>query len=117
MKHRTDLSLRNSQGFLFNSGQVCAAASRLFVQSSIADSFIATLKAHFEGTQSVIGDPIEPSTIISPLADNAQLKRVLGFIRNRKSEATLLVGGEHKGDKGAFVTPTIFLNPSKGSTV
>jgi aldehyde dehydrogenase (NAD+) len=111
------LSLRNSQGFLFNSGQVCVAASRLFVQSGIADSFIETLKTHFEGAQGVMGDPSEPSTMLGPLADHAQLKRVLDFIETGKSEATLLVGGKRKGDKGAFVTPTIFLNPRQGSTV
>jgi aldehyde dehydrogenase (NAD+) len=111
LKHTTDLPLRNSQGFLFNSGQVCAAASRLFIQSGIADSFIETLKAHFEGAEDLMGDPSDPSTMLGPLADHAQLKRVLDFIETGKSKATLLVGGKRKGDKGAFVTPTIFLNP------
>jgi aldehyde dehydrogenase (NAD+) len=108
---------RNSQGFLFNSGQACIAASRLFVQSGIADTFIETLKAHFQGAEGIMGDPSKPSTMLGPLADNAQLKRVLGFIETGKTEAKLLVGGERKGDKGAFVTPTIFLNPGKDSTI
>jgi aldehyde dehydrogenase (NAD+) len=108
---------RNSQGFLFNSGQVCAAASRLFVQAGIADKFIATLKAHFQGAEGIMGDPSSQETQLGPLADSAQLKRVLGFIETGKTEAELLVGGGRKGDKGAFVTPTIFLNPSKDSTI
>lgn len=108
---------RNSQGFLFNSGQACIATSRLFVQSSIADKFIETLKAHFEGAASALGDPTEASTMLGPLADNKQLERVLGFIEAGKSEAKLLVGGERKGDKGAFVTPTIFLNPGKDASI
>lgn len=107
----------NSQGFLFNSGQACIAASRLFVQSGIADTFIETLKAHFQGAEGIMGDPSQPSTMLGPLADNAQMKRVLGFIETGKTEAKLLVGGERKGDKGAFVTPTIFLNPGKDSTI
>lgn len=41
----------------------------------------------------------------------------MGFIEAGKTGAQLLVGGERKGDKGAFVTPTIFLNPSKDSTI
>ncbi|KAF2264304.1 ALDH-like protein [Lojkania enalia] len=45
------------------------------------------------------------------------LERVLGFIEAGKSEAKLLVGGERKSNKGAFVQPTIFLNPSKDSTI
>jgi len=113
-----DVAIRgNSQGFLLNSGQACIAASRLFVQSGIADSFIETLKAHFKGAEGSMGDPSEPSTMLGPLADKAQLQRVLGFIETGKSEATLLTGGERKGDKGAFVTPTIFMNPKKDSTI
>jgi aldehyde dehydrogenase (NAD+) len=107
----------NSQGFLFNSGQACVAASRLFVQSSIADKFIEGLKQAFTGAQGIMGDPSKPTTMLGPLADNAQLKRVLGFIEAGKSEAKLLVGGERSGEKGAFVQPTIFLNPGKDSTI
>ncbi|KAH7089598.1 aldehyde dehydrogenase domain-containing protein [Paraphoma chrysanthemicola] len=113
-----ELAIRgNSQGFLFNSGQACVAASRLFVQSGIADTFIETLKGHFQGAQGIMGDPSEESTMLGPLADKAQLKSVLGFIETGKTEAELLIGGERKGDKGAFVTPTIFLNPGKDSTI
>lgn len=113
-----DVAIRgNSQGFLFNSSQACIAASRLFVQSGIAETFIETLKAHFKGAESIMGDPSEPSTMLGPLADKVQLERVLGYIEAGKSEATLLTGGERKGDKGAFVTPTIFLNPSKDSSI
>ena len=107
----------NSQGFLFNTGQACIAASRLFVQSSIADKFIETLKAHFQGATGIMGDPSDTKTMLGPLADAKQLERVLGFIETGKKEAKLLVGGERKGDKGAFVTPTIFLNPGKDATI
>lgn len=104
---------RNSQGFLFNSSQACIAASRLFVQASIAEKFIEGLKARFEGAAGIMGDPNAPGTMLGPLADNKQLERVLSFIEAGKSEAKLLVGGGRKGDKGAFVQPTIFLNPAK----
>ena len=65
----------------------------------------------------MMGDPSDTKTMLGPLADTKQLERVLGYIEAGKSEAKLLVGGERKGDKGAFVTPTIFLNPSKDSTI
>ncbi|KAJ4289525.1 hypothetical protein N0V90_010854 [Kalmusia sp. IMI 367209] len=107
----------NSQGFLFNSGQVCVAASRLFVQASIADKFIEGLKARFQGLDAAMGDPTSPNTFFGPLADKAQLERVLGYIEAGKSEAKLLVGGERKGDKGTFVQPTIFLNPAKTARI
>lgn len=110
-------SIRNSQGFLFNSSQVCIAASRLFVQASIAEKFIDGLKARFQGLDGAVGDPNAANTYIGPLADKAQLERVLGYIEAGKSEAELLVGGERKGDKGTFVQPTIFLNPAKDGKI
>ena len=110
-------NVSNSQGFLFNSGQACIAASRLFVQASIADKFIEGLKAHFEGASTAMGDPSAPSTGLGPLADTKQLERVLGFIEAGKSEAKLLVGGGREGGIGAFVQPTIFLNPAKEGTI
>ncbi|KAF2640837.1 aldehyde dehydrogenase [Massarina eburnea CBS 473.64] len=103
----------NSDMFLFNNAQACIAASRLFVQSSIADKFIEGLKARFEGAVQAIGDPSAPTTMQGPLADLKQLERVLGYIEAGKSEGTLAVGGARHGDTGAFVKPTIFLNPSK----
>jgi len=65
----------------------------------------------------MMGDPSDAKTMLGPLADTKQLERVLSYIEAGKSEAKLLVGGERKGDKGAFVTPTIFLNPGKDSTI
>ena len=113
----TDTTSRNSDFFLFNSGQACIAASRLFVQSSIADKFIEGLKARFEGAAQAFGDPSAPTTMFGPLADTKQLERVLSYIELGKSEAQLATGGERTGDKGAFVKPTIFLNPHKTAKI
>jgi len=109
----------NSQGFLFNTGQACIAASRLFVHSSIAEKFIEGLRVRFLGAQGALGDPSEPTTMMGPLADSKQLDNVLRFIEAGKTEsgAKLLVGGERHTDKGNFVQPTIFLNPGKESKI
>jgi aldehyde dehydrogenase (NAD+) len=64
-----------------------------------------------------MGDPSVAGTMLGPLADTKQLERVLGFIEAGKSEAKLLVGGGRKGDTGAFVQPTVFLNPAKDGTI
>ncbi|KAF1961093.1 putative aldehyde dehydrogenase [Byssothecium circinans] len=107
----------NSDNFLLNSGQACIAASRLFVQSSIAPKFIEGLKARFEDLEKAMGDPSVPTTRLGPLADTLQLQRVLSYIEAGKSEAQLIVGGERKGNKGTFVKPTIFLNPDKNGKI
>lgn len=61
--------------------------------------------------------PLDPSTITSPLYNHRQRDVVMKFIEEGKNEATLLTGGSSFGDKGCYVQPTIFINPSKSAKV
>ncbi|KAI9817875.1 MAG: hypothetical protein M1827_000994 [Pycnora praestabilis] len=107
-----------SSGFLLNSGQVCAAASRAIVHEDIAPQFITALKAQFEAASATLGaDPMEPTTILGPLPDQAQLDSVMSFIEQGKKDAELIVGGNRKGETGWFVEPTIFFNPPTESQI
>ncbi|PTD09087.1 Aldehyde dehydrogenase X, mitochondrial [Fusarium culmorum] len=104
--------------FLFNSGQVCAAPSRVYVQRDIATSFIETLKTRYTQAASGLGgDPKDPSTFMGPLADGAQYERVMSYIDSGNKEAELAVGGHRVGDQGYFVAPTIFVNPKSDAKV
>ena len=87
-------------------------ASRVFVQDTIADKFIETLKGHFEsvGGSGMMGDPSAKETQIGPLADKIQYKRVMDYIEQGKKDGELVTGGVRWGDKGLFVEPTIFKN-------
>lgn len=107
-----------AHGFLANSGQICAASSRLYVQAEIAPKFIESMKAEFEKAGSSLGsDPLDMSTGLGPLADHSQLDRVLSFVRSGMETATLLTGGKRKGNRGCFMEPTIFLNPEQDSAI
>jgi aldehyde dehydrogenase (NAD+) len=98
-----------SNGFLFNTSQVCAATSRLLVQEGIADALIEKLKARFEAAGSGYGDPSSAKTSLGPLADTLQLDRVMKFVNEGKDAGgQLLVGGSRHGNTGCFVQPTIF---------
>ncbi|RGP79924.1 aldehyde dehydrogenase [Fusarium longipes] len=104
--------------FLFNSGQVCSAPSRVYVQQDIATSFIEALKTRYTQAASGLGaDPKDPSTFLGPLADSAQLDRVMSYIDSGNKEAELVVGGHRVGDKGYFVSPTIFINPNSDAKI
>ena len=108
----------NSHNFLRNSGQICFAASRVLVQEGIAPKFIEAVKAAFEEASSKMGDPAMRDTLFGPLADKAQFDRVMQFLTEGKKEGLqYITGGERKGDKGTFVTPTIILNPDVKSKV
>lgn len=119
-----DCNLENAATWTFNaiaghSGQVCFAASRVYVQEGIYDRFIEKYKTLFAERAKAAGDPDEESTIMGPLVDEAQFKRVTGFIdrANNQQSGTLLTGGGRIGDKGYFIEPTIFADVKTDSEI
>jgi len=108
----------NSQGFLVNTGQICAAASRALVQEKIAPDFLKGLKEKFEKMNDVMGDPMDQNMTLGPLADKAQYERVMSFLESGKSSgAEIVTGGNRKGDKGCYIEPTIFMNPDNKAKI
>ncbi|KAL4953877.1 aldehyde dehydrogenase domain-containing protein [Aspergillus filifer] len=105
-------------GFLFNSGQVCVATSRVLVQKSLLPKFTAAIKTAFEESSSTLGEnPLSPSTMYGPIVDKAQFDKIMNYIAIGKKTGEILTGGERKGDKGFFIKPTIFVNPDPESPV
>ncbi|MFD2579439.1 aldehyde dehydrogenase family protein [Novosphingobium colocasiae] len=100
----------------FNSGQVCLAASRLYVEQSIYDKL---MDAIIEVTKTFkLGNGRDPQTMIGPLVSRAQQDRVLGYIEKGKAAGNeLLLGGSKGLDSGYFVEPTIFHNTQPDSAV
>jgi acyl-CoA reductase-like NAD-dependent aldehyde dehydrogenase len=95
----------------FNSGQVCAAASRFFVHSSLYDEFCEKFVA--EASKLRYGDPLNPETVLGPVAYMEHRDKIESYIEMTKREgAKLLLGGERPDTpdtrEGAFVAPTIF---------
>ncbi|MEV0600069.1 aldehyde dehydrogenase [Streptomyces sp. NPDC050315] len=93
-------------GFLYNSGQVCSANTRLLVESSIAKEFTARVVDHVRQWRP--GDPLDPATVLGPLVDEAQANRVLGAVRTaRAAGATVACGGTRPEGPGAYLDPTV----------
>ena len=80
-----------------NTGQVCFAASRVYVQEGIYDRFVEGYKAAMEQRATLAGDPDAEGTILGPLVDKSQFERVSGFLERGKSQGTLLTGGGRIG--------------------
>ncbi|PGH26438.1 hypothetical protein AJ80_01936 [Polytolypa hystricis UAMH7299] len=98
-----------SQALTANTGQVCFAATRVYVQEGIYDSFIQKYKETIQQHTKAVGDPDAKDTVFGPLVDEDQFNRVSGFIeRGQKGQGKLLVGGQRIGDKGFYIQPTIF---------
>ena len=96
-----------SGGIFFNQGEVCSAGSRILVDRSIYDAFLAGLTKRADSIK--VGDPLDPKTYMGPVVNDEQFERVMGYIDVGKDEGAKLVsGGERIGDSGYFVQPTIF---------
>ncbi|KAH9883015.1 hypothetical protein J1614_000382 [Plenodomus biglobosus] len=102
----------------WNSGQVCMANSRVYVQDTVADKYIELFKAYFE-KEVTIGDPLAKGINHGPLADEAQHKTVLQYLESGKqSGGELLVGGgAPSGQEGYYIQPTIFKNTPEDAKI
>jgi phenylacetaldehyde dehydrogenase len=95
-----------ANAIFFNSGQVCVAGSRLYVQRKVYDAVLDGVSA-IAGKMR-IGPGIEKGTQLGPLVSERQLLRVAGYVRTGLDEgATLVAGGERHGTRGWFHQPTI----------
>lgn len=117
-----DANLENAvrwtvNGILTRSGQLCVAASRVYVQKSIAPQFIQEYNKLMKEAVADMGDPQNQDTKFGPLIDQSQLERVKGMVERAKSEAELVVGGAQHGETGCFMEPTVFLNPKDDSEI
>jgi aldehyde dehydrogenase (NAD+) len=96
-----------ASGIFFNTGQVCSAGSRILAHADIYDEVVERLVARARAIR--VGDPREPGTAMGPLVSRIQMNRVLEYIEIGKREgATLATGGSRCGDRGYFVSPTVF---------
>jgi aldehyde dehydrogenase (NAD+) len=96
-----------------NSGQICSAGTRLFVEHKIYDEFVSRVAEY--GKKLQVGNGLDPNTQIGPLVSEQQLERVSGYLAiGQKEGATVLAGGarltEGALSKGYFVPPTVFAN-------
>lgn len=107
-------------GILFNQGQVCCAGSRAFVHVDIYDKFLEAAVAAFEKVK--VGLPWEKDTMMGSQINEAQVKKILGYVETGKNEgARVATGGSRTTEgelgKGCFVKPTILTDVTNDMTV
>lgn len=100
-------------GILFNQGQVCCAGSRVFVHEDIYDKFIEDAVAAFNKVK--VGMPWEADTQMGSQINEGQVKKILGWIEEAKSEgARVICGGERAAEgalaNGCFMKPTLIVD-------
>ncbi|QXG76373.1 NADP-dependent succinic semialdehyde dehydrogenase [Modestobacter sp. L9-4] len=89
-----------------NNGQSCIAAKRFFVHRDVAEEF-TRLFAEKIGALTV-GDPMDSSTEIGPLATESGVDDVDDYVQDAVSKgATVVVGGKRVDGPGWFYEPTL----------
>jgi len=89
-----------------NNGQTCVTCGRILAPAHRYDEVVDALAARV--SQLRVGDPLDPSTEIGPMATAAHQERVASYIEKGRGEARLVVGGGRPKGNGWFVEPTVF---------
>jgi aldehyde dehydrogenase (NAD+) len=97
------------EGVLTNSGQICIAASRTFVQESIYDQFVKKAVEYAKNRK--LGSQYTAGVQQGPQVDKDTFDKTLQYIEyGKKDGAKLELGGKRWGSEGYFIEPTIFSN-------
>jgi len=94
-----------------NSGQICSAGTRMFVQRGVYDEFVEKVAAYAKALR--VGDPLEPDTQLGPVVSSEQLERVTNYLDIGKAQGARTAAGGARLTGGAlgagyFVPPTVF---------
>jgi aldehyde dehydrogenase (NAD+) len=94
-----------------NSGQLCSAGTRLFVERRIYKEFVERVAAY--GKTLRVGNGLDPKTQIGPVVSQAQLERVSGYLDIGRAEGARTISGGARLTEGAyangfFIPPTVF---------
>lgn len=102
---------------MYSSGQVCSNGTRVFVQSTIKEQFLARFAERAAAIK--LGDPMDEETHMGPLVSKAQMEKVLSYIDIGKQEgARVVYGGRRAPDlKGYFIEPTVFADVKDEMTI
>jgi acyl-CoA reductase-like NAD-dependent aldehyde dehydrogenase len=89
-------------------GQICVALSRVLAPRSRYEEVVEFLAEKWRGLK--VGDPMEPTTEVGPLASRRALERTEGFVASALADGAKAVvgGGRPEGlDRGYYFEPTL----------
>jgi aldehyde dehydrogenase (NAD+) len=100
----------------FNQGQVCCAGSRLLVQESIEERFLAKLKKRMSTLR--VGDPLDKAVDIGALVAQVQVERVRDLVKKGVAEGGQLYEPDMDlPAQGCFLKPALITHVSTANTV
>ncbi|AXT49768.1 aldehyde dehydrogenase [Aquimarina sp. BL5] len=102
--------------FALNQGEVCTCPSRILIQESIYERFIARIIERTEAIQ--LGHPLDPETMMGAQASNDQYEKILHYINIGKDEGCEVLSGGKAAyveglENGYYIEPTLLLGNNK----
>jgi acyl-CoA reductase-like NAD-dependent aldehyde dehydrogenase len=93
----------------YSAGQSCEARSRVLVEKSLYDDFVAQFADKASAVK--VGDPLDPETQMGSLISTKHRDKVHRFVETGRDEgAEVVTGGEPSDGNGAFYPPTVLAN-------
>nr|WP_093388309.1 aldehyde dehydrogenase family protein [Rugamonas rubra] len=100
----------------FNQGQVCCAGSRLLVQESVQDRFLAKLRTRMD--KLTLGSPLDKSIDIGALVDPVQQQRIAALVDSARAEGcTVYQPACDIPANGSWYPPTLITGASTSAAV
>jgi acyl-CoA reductase-like NAD-dependent aldehyde dehydrogenase len=109
-----DAAARKAAGQYDDAGQVCLSGTRLLVEESVRDEFLALFDAAVD--EHVLGDPRDDATTVSPMIHPDHLARVEGFVERARADGQEIVRGGRRLD-GLFFEPTLMAPTSNDAEI
>ena len=112
-----DLAVTNAVEQYDNAGQVCLSGTRIYVEESVRDEFVARFVERAGALRQ--GDPRDENTDIGPQIHPEHFARIDGFVQRAKaSGATVLLGGGPNEELGGlYYRPTLFADVDPASEI
>src|SRR5665213_2504489 len=99
-----------------NAGQVCISPTRFYVQEKGYNKFVARFTEYAKGLK--IGDGLEKTTTLGPLANARRLDAMESFVNDAKARGgTIVTGGSRHGNQGFFFEPTVITDVPDDSKI
>jgi len=101
-------------GAFSNSGQVCSAIKRMYVEEEVYQPLVDEIAA--VASRVKVGSGLEEGSELGPVNNKPQFERVLELVEDaRKQGAKFVAGGEALAGSGYFVKPTIVTGIGDGT--
>ena len=97
-------------------GQRCTSSSRVLIERSIYNRFVAALVARIDKLK--VGDPFDPATEVGPLIHPRHLQKVESYAEIAKADgASIAIGGVARKGGGYYFQPTLFSNATSSMRI